>query len=75
MSSIFCHLCTGMDETRTLVHALCSNSVSRISLLSSMFQCFNFLVGRRHARGMQLGTQLVYATCGVSFVAGVTGAG
>ena len=64
-----------MDEARTLVHALCCNSASRISLLCSMFQYFNFLVGCGHARGMQLGTRPVYAACGVAFIAGVSGAG
>ena len=64
-----------MDEARALVHALCSCNVSPVSLLCSMFQCFDFLVGRGHTRGMRLGTRLVYATCGVAFVAGVTGAG
>ena len=65
----------GMDEARALVHALCNSSVSRVSLLCNMFQCFDFLVGRWHARGMWLGTQPVYAACGVAFVADVTGAG
>ena len=65
----------GMDEARAFGHALCNSSVSRVSLLCSMFQCFNFLVGRGHARGMRLGTWSVYAACGVAFVAGVTGAG
>ena len=64
-----------MDKVRTLVRALCDSSVSRLSLLCSMFQCFHFLVGQGHARGMRLGTRLVYAACGVAFVAGVTGAG
>ena len=64
-----------MDEARALVRALCNSSVSRVSLLCSKFQCFNFLVGRGHARGMRLGTRLVYAACGVAFVAGVIGAG
>ena len=64
-----------MDEARALVHALCSSSVSCVSLLCSMFQCFDFLVGRGHARGMRLGIQLVYATCGLAFVVGVIGAG
>ena len=68
-------LCTGMDEARALVRALCNSSVSRVSLLCSMFQCFHFLVGRGHARGMRLGTRPVYAACGVAFVADVTGAG
>ena len=67
-------LCTGIDEARALVHALCNSNVSCVSLLYSMFQCFHFLVGRGHARGMQLGTQPVYAACGVAFVASVTGA-
>ena len=58
----------GMDEARALVRALCNSSVSRVSLLCSMFQCFDFLVGRGHARGMRLGTRPVYATCGVAFV-------
>ena len=65
----------GMDEAHALVHALCNSSVSRVSLLCSSFQCFDFLVGRGHARGMRLGTQLVYAACGMTFVASVTGAG
>ena len=64
-----------MDEARALVRALCNSSVSRVSLLCSMFQCFDFLVGRGHARGMQLCTRPMYAACGVAFVAGVTGAG
>ena len=42
-------LCTGMDEARALVNALCNSRVSRVSLLCSMFQCFDFLVGRGHA--------------------------
>ena len=67
-------LCTCMDEARALVRALCNSSVSCVSLLCSMFQCFHFLVGRGHARGMQLGTRSVYAVCGVAFVASVTGA-
>ena len=67
-------LCTGMDEARALVHALCSSSVSRISLLCSMFECFNVLVGCRHAQGMRLSMRLVYATCGVAFISSVTGA-
>ena len=67
-------LCTGMDEARALVHALCSSSVSCVSLLCSMFECFNVLVGCRHAGGKWLGTQPVYATCAVAFVAGVTSA-
>ena len=46
-------LCTGMDEARTLVRALCNSNVSRVSLLCSMFQCFDFLVGWGHARGMR----------------------
>ena len=65
----------GMDEACALVRALCNSSVSCMSLLCNMFQCFDFLVGRGHARGMQLGTRPVYAACGVTFVAGVTGAG
>ena len=68
-------LCTSMDEARALVHVLCSSNVSRVSLLCSMFQCFDFLVGRGHARGMQLGTRSVYTACGVAFVAGVPSAG
>ena len=64
-----------MDESRALVRALCNSSVSRVSLLSSMFHCFHFLVGRGHARGMRLGTRPLYAVYGVAFVAGVTGAG
>ena len=52
-----------------------NSSVSRVSLLYIMFQCFDFLAGRGHARGMRLGTRSVYAACGVAFVAGVTGAG
>ena len=68
-------LCTGMDEACTLVRALCNSSVSRVSLLSSMFHCFHFLVGRGHARGMRLGTRPLYAICGVAFAAGITGAG
>ena len=63
-----------MDDARALVHALCNSNVSRVSLLCSIFQCFDFLVGWGHARGMQFGTQLVCATCGVAFVASVTGA-
>ena len=70
-----CMLCTGMDEARALVRALCNSSVSRVSLLCSMFQCFHFLVKRGHARGMRLGTWPVYATCGVAFITGVTSAG
>ena len=65
----------GMDEAQALVRALCTSSVSPVSLLCSMFQCFHFLVGREHAGGMQLGTWPVYAVCGMAFVAGVTGAG
>ena len=114
-------LCTGMDEARPLVHALCSTSVACIpwlflhaSMLTnvllyswfhytccvrawtghapwympyaaavclvcrglcSMFECFNVLVGCRHAQGMQLCTQPVYAACSVAFIASVTGAG
>ena len=64
-----------MDEAHALVRALCNSNVSRVSLLCSMFQCFDFLVGWGHARGMQLDTRLVYAACGVAFVAGFTGAG
>ena len=64
-----------MDEARALVRALCNSNVSRVSLLCSMFQCFDFLVGRGHAQGMRLGTWPVYAVCGVAFVVGVTGAG
>ena len=64
-----------MDEARALVHALCSNSVSHVSLLCCMLECFNVLVGCEHARGMQLGTQPMYAMCVVAFVVGVTGAG
>ena len=30
-------LCTGMDEARASVRALCNSSVSRVSLLCSMF--------------------------------------
>ena len=63
-----------MGEARALVYALCSCNVSFVSLLCSMFQCFDFLVGRGHAQGMQLGTRPVYGMCGVAFVAGVTGA-
>ena len=65
----------GMDKARALVRALCNSSVSRVSLLCSMFECSDFLVGQGHARGMRLGTWLVYATCGVAFVAGVTSVG
>ena len=64
-----------MDEACALVHALCNGSVPRVSFLCSMFQSFDFLIGQGHARGMQLGTRLVYAVYGVAFVAGVTGAG
>ena len=64
-----------MDEACALVLALCNSNVSRVSLLSSMFHCFHFLVGQGHARGMRLGTWPLYAVCGVAFVAGVTGAG
>ena len=64
-----------MDEARALAHALCSSSVSCVSLLCSMSECFNVLVGCSHARGMWLGMRLVYAACAVAFVAGVTGAG
>ena len=67
-------LCTGMDEARALVRALWNSSVSRVSILCSMFRCFHFLVGRGHGRGMRLGTRLVYTTCGVAFVPGVTNA-
>ena len=67
-------LCTGKDEACALVRALWNSSVSRVAILCSMFQCFHFLVGRGHARGMQLGTRPVYATCGVAFVPGVTSA-
>ena len=52
----------------------CATAVSPVPLLCSMFQCFDFLVGRGHARGMRPGTRPVYAACGVAFVAGVTGA-
>ena len=65
----------GMDEARALVRSLCSNSVSRVLFLCNMFQCFDFLVGWGHARGMRIGTWPVYTTSGVAFVAGVTGAG
>ena len=68
------HLCTGMDEAHALVRALWNSSVSHVSILCSMFQCFHFLVGWGHARGMRLGTRPVYAMCGMAFVAGVTGA-
>ena len=68
-------LCMGMEEARALVHALCSCSVSLVSLLCNMFQCFDFLVGQGHAPGMRLGTRSVYAACGVVFVAGITVAG
>ena len=68
-------LCTGMDKACALVLALCNSSVSCVSLLSSMFHCFHFLVGWGHARGMRLGTRPVYAACGVAFIASVTGAG
>ena len=64
-----------MDRAHALVRALSNSSVSRVSLLCSMFHCFDFLVGWGHAQGMRLGTQPVYAVCGVAFVAGVTGAG
>ena len=64
-----------MDEARALVRALCNSNVSLMSLLCNMFQCFDFLVGRGHARGMWLGTWLVYTACGMAFVASVTGAG
>ena len=37
-------LYTGMNEACALVHALCSSSVSHVSLLCSMFECFNVLV-------------------------------
>ena len=40
-----------------------------------MFECFNVLVGCKHAQGMQLGTRLVYAACAMAFAAGVTNAG
>ena len=42
-------LCMGMDEGRALVRALCDSSVSHVSLLCRMFQCFDFLVRRGHA--------------------------
>ena len=64
-------LCMSMDEAHALVQALCSSSVSRISLLCSMFECFNVLVGCGHARGMRLATWPVYATRAVAFVADV----
>ena len=64
-----------MKEVRALVHALCNNNVSRVSLLCSMFQCFDFLVGQGHERGMWLGTRPMHAVCGVAFVVGVTGLG
>ena len=32
-SSIFCYLCTGIDEARALLHASCSNSVPRFVTL------------------------------------------
>ena len=70
-----CWLCTGMDEVRTLVCALCNSNVYRVSLLCSVFRCFHFLVGWEHAQGMRLGTRPMYAACGVAFGAGVTGAG
>ena len=63
-----------MDEAHALVRALWNSSVSHVSILCSMFQCFHFLVGRGHARGMRLGTWPVYAMCGVAFVPGVTNA-
>ena len=63
-----------MDEARALVHALCSSNVCLVSLLCSMFEYFNVLVGCGHARGMQLSMRLVYTACAVAFVAGVTGA-
>ena len=59
-----------MDEAHALVRALCNNSVSHVSLLSSMFHCFHFFVGRGHAGGMRLGTWPLYAVYGVAFVAG-----
>ena len=74
MFFISLHLCMGMDEAHALVRALWNSSVSRVSILYSMFQCFHFLVGRGHARGMRLGTRPVYDTCGVAFVPGVTSA-
>ena len=49
-----CWLCTVMDEACALVLALCNSSVSRVSLLSSMFHCFHFLVGRGHAEACGL---------------------
>ena len=64
-----CWLCMGMDEARALVRSLCNSSVSRVSLLCSMFQCFDFLVGWEHAQGIRLGTWPMYAACGVAFVA------
>ena len=64
-----------MDEARALVRALGNNSVFYMSLLCNMFQCFDFFIGRGHARGMELGTRPVYAMCGVVFVPIVTGAG
>ena len=45
-------LCMSTDETCALVRALRNSSVSRLLLLCNMFQCFDFLVGWGHARGM-----------------------
>ena len=42
-------LCTGMDEARALVRALCKSSVSRVSILCSMFQWLDGVAQRRRA--------------------------
>ena len=72
---IWCRLYMGRDEARALVRALCNSSVSHMSLLCSMFQCFDFLVGQGHVWGMRLGTRPVYTASGMAFVAGITSTG
>ena len=42
-------LCMGMDEARALVHALWNSSVSRVSILCSMFQWLDGIAQRRRA--------------------------
>ena len=54
-----------------LVQRQCFSCVITLQHVS-MFQ---FLDWTGHARGMRLGTRPMYTTCGVAFVASVTGAG
>ena len=42
-------LCTGMDEARALVRALWNSSVSRVSILCSMFRWLDGVAQRRRA--------------------------